>query len=203
MKPLLPEADLMDHATIRLAKPEDAPDIVAIYNYYISQTTATFNTQARSQEKYREYIERIGRQYPWLVVEQADEIIGYAFAHEERAIDAYAWNVELAIFLKKDVTAVGLGTRLMEVLLDILSYAGYKNAYSVISSSNDASFALHEKFGFELVGTHTRTGFKQGEWRDTTWLVKRLGSFDDIPPAPVLMPEEWDWAEIEHILSRR
>ena len=192
----------MDHATIRFAKPEDAAEIVAIYNYYITQTTATFNIQTRSQEKYREYIEKICEQYPWLVVEQANEIIGYAYAHEERAIDAYAWNVELAIFLKKDVTAAGLGTRLMKALLDVLGYAGYKNAYSVISSANNASFALHEKFGFELVGTHSKTGFKQGEWLDTTWLVKRLGSFDDVPPAPVLMPKEWDLEKIGHILSR-
>lgn len=196
------ENKLMNETTIRFATPEDAAGILAIYNHYITETITTFNIRPRTEHEHRAYIESICKQYPWLVAEKNNEIIAYAYAHTERPIDAYAWNVELAIFLKPDVTAAGLGTRMLATLLAILEYAGYKNAYSVISETNDASFALHEKFGFELIGVHSNTGFKQGKWRDTTWLVKRLGDFETIPPAPVKMPQEWDPAELDRILTR-
>lgn len=193
----------MEETILRFAKPDDAQATVDIFNYYIENSIVTFNTRPRTVEEFRDHIAKVTEQYPWLIAERNGEIIGYAYANTERRIDAYAWNVELTIMLKDGCTHAGLGTRLMQALLGILEHAGYKNAYSVLSVPNEASTALHEKFGFEHFSTHTHTGYKQGRWLDTDWFVKRLGRFDDEAPAPLKMPRDWDAQEIEKLLGRQ
>ena len=38
-----------------------------------------------------------------------------------------------------------------------------------ITLPNDASVALHESFGFELIGVYRRIGWKAGAWHDVGW----------------------------------
>ena len=44
-----------------------------------------------------------------------------------------------------------------------------------IVGGHDASIALHEKVGFEIVGTEKEVGRKQGRWLDVVVMERLLG----------------------------
>jgi phosphinothricin acetyltransferase len=47
-------------------------------------------------------------------------------------------------------------------------------AYAGIALPNDASFALHRRFGFTEIGTYREVGRKFGRYWDVLWLERPL-----------------------------
>ena len=162
--------------TIRFADPaHDAPKILAIYAPYIEKTAITFETEVPSPESFEQRVKEIAQHFPYLVLETDGEMIGYAYAHRQAERAAFAWNAELSIYIKESFTGRGMGVPLYGLLEELLIMQGYVNFYGVITGSNDASIAMHEKMGYSVIGRHERTGFKFGQWHDTVWLHKRVG----------------------------
>ncbi len=60
----------------------------------------------------------------------------------------------------------GLGSALMSRLIDCMKMSKLRRAYSLITLPNQASEALHRKFGFVQVGQMTEVGFKFGQFHD-------------------------------------
>ncbi len=76
-------------------------------------------------------------EYPYLIYEDAGNILGYAYAHRHLERAAYQWNVELTVYLHPDAVSRGIGRRLYEELLRILTEQGICNAYSLITRPNE------------------------------------------------------------------
>ena len=86
---------------IRFADPHrDSEALLAIYAPYIEKTAITFETEVPSLEAYEERVADIAAQFPYLVLEMDEEIIGYAYAHRQAERAAFDWNAELSIYLK-------------------------------------------------------------------------------------------------------
>ena len=47
-------------------------------------------------------------------------------------------------------------------------------AYAGITLPNDASVALHRRFGFRDIGVYDEVGFKLGQYWSVLWLEKRM-----------------------------
>jgi len=82
---------------IRPIRAEDATQICEIYNFYILNTTVTFEKTPLSKEDIIPRIEKTTSKYPWLVFEQDNKIIGYAYAIEWKARAAYRQSVESTV----------------------------------------------------------------------------------------------------------
>ena len=50
-------------------------------------------------------------------------------------------------------------------------------------SANTRSVRLHQRHGFDLIGTFQSVGFKHGRWLDTVMLQRPLGPGDTAPPS--------------------
>ena len=152
---------------IRAAKSTDAQMIADIYNYYIETSVVTFEEQAISLDDIAIRIEETGREkLPYLVLELDDQITGYAYASQWKGRCAYRYTVEVTVYLSPDVGGRGYGSRLYESLFLQLAELGFHIAIAGISLPNDASIALHEKFGMEKVAHFKEVGFKFGNWVD-------------------------------------
>lgn len=182
---------------IRFAKETDVQDILNIYSHYIISTAITFEYEIPSLTDFKNRMEKIQKQFPWLVYEEDGVILGYAYAsiHKERA--AYQWNVELSIYLSNNNTSHGIGTKLYKALIDIVTYQGYKNAYGCITLPNEKSIALHKRFGFEEIGVFPNTGNKFNRWHDVIWFGKQLKEYENIPKLPIKITEL-----DEHIINK-
>jgi L-amino acid N-acyltransferase YncA len=75
----------------------------------------------------------------------------------------------------------GIGTVLLEQILERARRQGYHNLIGGIDAENTASIALHERFGFVRCGLIRHAGFKFGRWLDLAFYQKLL----DTPAEPV------------------
>lgn len=151
---------------IRNVKLEDAAQIADIYDYYISNTHHTFETEPLTDEEMRARIAEISGKYPYLVAEQDGEIQGYVYAAPFRMRQAYEHSVEASIYVRKQSKEKGVGTRLYEKFLEELSDTNFHTIIATISLPNDASVRFHQKMGFEKVGQFKEIGYKLGRWVD-------------------------------------
>ena len=164
---------------VRAAAPEDAERLLEIYTPFVisedsSLSNVSFELAAPDVEEFRQRIQDISKQFPYLVGEVNGQILGYVYCHPYRERLAYQWAVEVTIYLAPAGQGKGLGRLLYETMEKLLCLQGVTMAYSCITVGNDHSIKMHEALGYRLIGTFTNSGYKNGQWLDTVWLEKQL-----------------------------
>ena len=153
--------------TIRDAVAADAPAIATIYNHYVTETVVTFEEErVTAPEMARRLADVCAASLPWLVAEQGGEIAGYAYATRWKTRSGYRFSVEITVYLAPAATRRGVGSRLYAELFSRLQQRGIHAVIGGIALPNDASIALHEKFGLRKVAHFEEVGFKLGRWID-------------------------------------
>jgi len=161
--------------SIRDARPGDGAALAAIYNPYIRDTVITFEIDELTGDDMAARVAKIqDAGLPWLVATEDDTVLGYAYAGPFRERAAYVHTLETSIYLDVDATGRGVGRSLYAELFSQLS--GLDPAWCIhapihallggIALPNDASVALHEKFGMTHVGTMGQVGRKFDTWID-------------------------------------
>ena len=149
---------------IRLATPDDLSAIERIFRAVAESSAATFAIHADDQEAWqRSYAETSGM-YPWLVSEDAGEVIGFAKAGPFRSRDAYAYTVEASVFVDEAHRGKGAGKALLRRLTSTLHMQGYYTVIGVTSLGNDASDRLMRTVGMTERGTIEKAGWKFDRW---------------------------------------
>lgn len=171
---------------LRLAKPDDSGDILAIYAPYIEKTSFTFETDVPSPEAFAERISSYLESWPWLVCEVDGVIAGYAYAARYRERVAYQWSVESSVYIHDDHQRKGIARILYSALFKILKRQGFRNVYAVINLPNEKSVAFHESLGFSYFATYEQVGYKLGQWKNVGWWRLIVNEFDHEPATPVL-----------------
>lgn len=151
---------------IRTVSIEDAKDIHGIYNFYIKNTIITFETEPISINEMRERILEISGSYPYLVFEESGKIYGYCYASGWKKKKAYQHTVEITIYVDPNLHRKGIGSALMNTLLEKLRIIHVHAVIACISLPNPPSVKLHEKFGFTQVSHYREVGFKFNRWID-------------------------------------
>lgn len=164
---------------IRFARADDLPALVAIYNHYIKTTPITFDTTPFSAHERQSWFDGFSEDGPYrlLVAVMDDRVAGYASSSEFKGRAAYDTSVETTVYLDPGATGAGIGTALYGELIGMLvDDKRLHRAYGVIALPNEASVALHQKFGFVKVGTLNEVGLKFGRYWDVAWFEKDLSA---------------------------
>ena len=133
----MPEKSEMSEPTIRLATPDDAPELLAIYEPYVRETAITCEYEVPSVEEFAGRIERALKRYPYLVMELDGRPVGYAYVSPLNSREAYDWSVETSIYLARDVRHGGLGRKLHDALKQCLVAMGITNMCALIAVPHD------------------------------------------------------------------
>jgi phosphinothricin acetyltransferase len=164
--------------TIRRARLADAAGMNAVYNPFILQTPATFETAPVDEPTRRRWLEvrAANPRWPVFVAEQEEGggILGFANASAFDERQAYETSVKVSVFIAREGQGQGLGARLYEALFAALSSADVHRAYALIVAPNPASVRLHERFGFKHVSTLDEVGRKFGRYYSVMWFEKRF-----------------------------
>ena len=159
---------------IRFATEADIPEILEIYAPYVLNTAYSFEYTVPTPEEFTERFRNYTAQFPWLVWEEAGQVLGYAYGSRPWGRMAYSWNAEVSIYLAPVIHGRGVGRKLYAVLEEILRLQGYRILYSVITSDNQGSIDFHKKLGYTFVAEFPGCGYKFGRRLGTIWLEKQL-----------------------------
>jgi L-amino acid N-acyltransferase YncA len=161
---------------VRPAVPADLDAVAAIYAHYVTDSVATFEETVPSAGYWADkHADLTGRGLPFLVAEDDDRIAGYAYVAPWRIKSAYRHTVEDSIYLDPAGTGRGLGSLLLDSLLDACYTAGIHQVVAVISDpGGDASVALHRRHAFVDAGRLVDVGFKHGRWLSTLFMQRTL-----------------------------
>jgi phosphinothricin acetyltransferase len=161
---------------VRPARAEDLAGLTEIYNHFVVSSHVTFDVEPFTADGRREWFSHYAEDGPFrlLVAEAGGTVRGYATSSPFRTRPAYRTSVETSVYCRPDATGVGLGTRLYQRLFEGIAGLDLHRAYAGITLPNEASLALHRRFGFREVGTFREVGFKFGRYWDVLWLEKPL-----------------------------
>lgn len=152
---------------IRQAETRDIEAIASIYNHYIANSVISFEEKPVSVNEMASRLERVQELgYPWLVAENKQEVIGYAYASLWHTRSAYKHTAEVTVYLSPQHTGLGWGRKLHEALFAELCELDVHVMIAAIAQPNPASVALHEKLGFKKVAQFEEVGYKFGRWID-------------------------------------
>jgi L-amino acid N-acyltransferase YncA len=176
-------------ASLRLARASDGAALAAIYAPAVTDGAISFELEPPAAEVMAERVQRTLQQYPWLVCETAEGVIGYAYAGRHRDRPAYQWTVEVSAYVAPAARRRGVASALYTSLFAVLALQQFRNAYAGITLPNDASVRLHEALGFTRFAVFRRIGCKFGAWYDVGWFERTLLPHDVDPAPPLELPE--------------
>lgn len=180
---------LLREVALRPATPGDGAAIAAIYAPYVLAGTVSFETAAPDADAMRGRMMGSDGLYPWIVATATDaagdgggDVLGYAYASQFSAREAYRWAVETTIYLAGAAQRRGVGRLLYTGLVDTLRAQGFVQAIGRIALPNPGSVALHEAAGFRSAGLFREIGWKHGQWIDVGYWQCELAA-PATPPA--------------------
>lgn len=146
----------------------DAEAITAIRNDVIERSTAMWTTHPLSPEDGRAWLaENLERRSAY-VAEASGQVVGFANWSPWRPKDGYRFTVEDSVYVAEGHQGRGLGAELLRTLIVGARDSGAHVMMASIEASNVRSVTLHERLGFEVVGTAREVGTKFGRWLDLT-----------------------------------
>jgi phosphinothricin acetyltransferase len=153
---------------------DDLPAIVGILNDAAANSIARFETRPVSVAERREWFGQFSAAGPHrLVVARGAQVRGYACSQRYRELEAFRETVEVSIALDAGSRGQGVGTALYRALFDSLAAEPSVHvALAGIALPNDASVALHRKFGFTEVGTFREYAIKNGQYISSLWMQR-------------------------------
>ncbi len=164
---------------IRPGEAGDLNRLVDIYNYYVTETHITFDTEAFAVGARTQWFTQFAETGPHrlLVAVDDDDILGYATSTVFKPRAAYNTSVESTVYIDSGHQGKGVGTRLYSQLIDELyREESVHRAYGGVALPNPGSVALHEKLGFVCVGSFHEVGYKLGKYWDVDWFEKDVSA---------------------------
>jgi phosphinothricin acetyltransferase len=167
---------MSERPQVRPATPDDVASLTAIYNHYVETSHATFDLEPVTEEVRREWLTRYAStgRHRLLVADIAGEVLGYASSGRFHERAAYDTSVQVSVYVAPSAQGQGVGALLYTALFAAIRDEDVHRAYAGIALPNEASLALHRRFGFTEVGTYREVGRKFGRYWDVCWMERPL-----------------------------
>ncbi|MBP2616223.1 GNAT family N-acetyltransferase [Chryseobacterium jejuense] len=145
------------------------PDISNIYKQGIDTGIATFEISVPSWEVWNESKLPHSR----LIAVQDDTVLGWAALSKVSSRCVYEGVAEVSVYVSENHRGKGVGKALMQYLIEDSEANGIWTLQSGMFPENEATIALHEIFGFRMIGYRERIGKLRGIWRDSVMMERR------------------------------
>ncbi len=152
--------------------------ILEIFNYEISNSTAIFDYKPRTKDMMKIWFDnkRIGN-YPVIgAINNNGELMGFVSYGPFRAWPAYKYTVEHSIYVDKKFRGQGIGNTLMKEMIESAKKQQYHVIMAGIESNNKPSIKLHENNGFRFCGRIEQVGYKLGQWLNLDFMQLSLNT---------------------------
>jgi len=158
--------------SFRQIEESDIPAVIGVFNHYVEHSLSAFPDKPVGQ-KFADQFMRSSERYPVLVVETDEgEVVGFGFVHQYYPLSTLDRTGMIGYFIHPDHCGKGVGTRLVEELVDRARELGIDNLIAMASAHNEGSIRFHLKNGFREVGRFERVGRKFGKDVDQLWFQR-------------------------------
>ncbi len=170
---------------IRPSTDSDVSAITAIYAHHVLHGTGTFEITPPSEvDMAGRRADVLSKGLPYLVLEDATGVIGFAYCNWFKPRPAYRFSAEDSIYLAPAAAGRGLGRLLLQELMAQAERAGVRKLIAVIGDSgNQGSVGVHHSCGFTQVGVLSSCGWKFERWLDVVLMERFIGAGNSIPAA--------------------
>jgi len=152
----------------------DAEAIRRIYNIEVIGSTATLDLVPRTPEEQASWMVAHSGVYQVIVGDEGGEVVGFASLSPYRPRPGYATAVEDSIYVAAQHRGKGVGRALLDEAVVMARTHGFHSVIARVGAAQEASVALHQACGFDLVGIEREIGRKFGRWVDVTILQRLL-----------------------------
>lgn len=147
---------------IRAATGQDLPQIKALWNAMIAETTATFTTAQKTDDDLTQLL--CARAGAFLVADVDNSCAGFITWGPFRTGPGYARTAEHTVITA--TRGIGTGRALLEAAVDEAGKQDIHVMVAAIGGENTAAVAFHTKLGFAKTGHLPQVGRKMGRWHD-------------------------------------
>lgn len=159
---------------VRDAELKDINDLNEIYNYEVLNGVATFDTEPKTFEERKTWLEAHNSKYPCIVAEKEGKAVAWGSLTQYSPRKAYDGTCEISIYVHQDYRSQGLGKIIMMELLLRAKNNGIHVILSRVAGENEGSKKLHLNFEFELVGILKEVGYKFNRYIDVNFYQKLI-----------------------------
>ena len=171
----------MPSFTHRVARPDDLPAIVAIYNSTVASREVTADTEPVTVASRQPWFDEHdpARRPLWVIHDAADQtaapaVLGWMSYSNFYGRPAYAGTAELSIYIDESWRGKGIGRYCLEQAVAFAPRIAVHTLLGFIFGHNLPSLALFRKFGFETWANLPRVANLDGVERDLIILGKRV-----------------------------
>ncbi len=162
---------------IRFATTGDVQKIFDIFEYYACNSHYTMECHSPECSEYCKMIEQNGDQYPFIVLCDNEDVVGYAVTKPYGVRSAYKWNVEISIYIQHDYTHLGAGRIIIQTLIELLRGLGFQNIYiGIVLPKRSGGQKFMKSIGFKRIGIMHKRGYKFNKWYDILQMEYPIGN---------------------------
>ena len=169
---------MISDPVVRIAGLPDAVHIAAIYTESVKARDSTMDLETVTSEAAADLIRNLRSRETVFVCEQDEKVLGWGIVKLYSKRPGYGRACETSVYVYRDRTGVGIGSRIQTELLNYATEHGFHHVVTKIWADNHESISFHEKFGFTLVGIQQEIGYVDGENKDIAIMQYILSSGD-------------------------
>ncbi len=159
---------------IRKASEEDGKDITAIFNYFVENSFAAY-PEKRVPDAFFIKLKQMACGYPiYAIGKREGGLAGFGLLRPYHTMETFKRAAELTYFILPRHIRKGLGTKLLNFLIEEAQKKGFVTVLASVSSLNEISINFHQKNGFTECGRFKRIGRKFGQDFDEVWMQRFL-----------------------------
>ena len=166
--------------TFRNARPEDAADLVEYLKVTSAETPYLIREPDEitiTKENEENFIRaKIDSERELMLIALIDgKHIGNCSLMSIAPYRRYRHRCEVAIAFYKEYCGCGIGSKMLQTVLDVAKDAGYEQAELEVMAENKNAIAMYEKLGFKkTVAFPDNMKYADGTYMDAYWMMKKL-----------------------------
>jgi len=157
---------------IREMTARESTRVLEIYKMGMDTRNATFETDVPTWLDW----DSKHLQHSRFVFIENEKVLGWAALSAVSVRPAYKGVAEISIYIDTDFRAKGIGSKLMEKVIQSSEENGIWTLNSSVFPENIATLKLHERFGFRIIGFKEQVAKLDGKWRNTVLMERRSRS---------------------------
>jgi L-amino acid N-acyltransferase YncA len=153
---------------------DDRNAVIDIFNYYIENSFAAYPEKSVTYEFYETLLKMCHGLPNGVIRDDTGVVVGFGMLRPYNPISTFSTTAEITYFVKQGHTGLGLGTVLIEYLMNEGINRGIKSILASVSSLNVGSMKFHIRHGFIECGRFRKIGRKQEKVFDVVYYQKML-----------------------------